>query len=151
VAQVCYFEPFLSLIYFGDFGYRDDFGFGADSESDSTAMEAPEMAETAPPASLSDETPLRGNVTEGDSAPSLQAQMGTTQDWDLSTDVYVLVLRNGTTHVVTNYWVADGYLEYVSPDGVRSHIPLPALDLEGTVERNEGRGVPFVLRAAPGG
>jgi hypothetical protein len=26
-----------------------------------------------------------------------------------------VVLNNGTTHAVTDYWVADGYLEYVSP------------------------------------
>lgn len=152
VAQVCYFEPLLSLLGFGDFAYGDGFAFGADSDGDSTAMgPEDEMAEIAPPAVFSDENPQPGNAADGNSATSLQAQLGATQDRDLSENVYVLVLRNGTTQVVTSYWVADGYLEYVSPDGVRSHIPLGAFDLQGTVERNEGRGIPFVLRAAPGG
>jgi hypothetical protein len=148
-TQVCYFEPFLALC-FGDFGYGDDFGFGADSDGDSTAMEPEEMAETEPPAASSEENAAPENSANENAAASLQARLGATEDWDLSKNVYVLVLQNGTTHAVTNYWVADGYLEYVSPDGTRSHIPLDALDLEGTVERNESRGIPFVVRSAPG-
>ena len=63
--------------------------------------------------------------------------------------VFLLVLNNGTSHAVTDYWVADGYLEYISPDGTRSHIPLEALDLQNTVIQNAPRGLPFVLRSAP--
>jgi len=59
------------------------------------------------------------------------------------------VLHNGTTQRVTDYWTADGYLEYVSPDGTRSHVPLDALDLQGTVLRNAPRGLAFVLRSTP--
>jgi hypothetical protein len=50
---------------------------------------------------------------------------------------------------VTDYWIADGYLEYISPDGTRRHIPLEALDLQNTVIQNAPRGLPFVLRFAP--
>jgi hypothetical protein len=148
-TQVCYFEPFLSLLCFGDFGYGGDFGFGSDSDWDSTAIEPEEMAETAPAAPGYDENPPPESSANSD--VSLERRLGATEDWDLGKDVYVLVLRDGTTHVVTNYWVAEGYLEYVSPDEVRSHIPLSAFDLEGTVERNQSRGIRFVLRAAPGG
>ncbi len=63
---------------------------------------------------------------------------------------FLLVLNNGTSHAVTDYWVADGYLEYLNPDGTRSHVPLEALDLQNTVSQNAPRGVPFVLRIAPG-
>ena len=59
------------------------------------------------------------------------------------------MLNNGTRHVVTDYWVADGYLEYISPDGTRSHIPLEALDLQNAVTQNAPRGRPFVLRSGP--
>jgi hypothetical protein len=59
------------------------------------------------------------------------------------------VLNNGTSYAVTDYWIADGYLEYISPDGTRSHIPLEALDLQNTVVQNAPRGLPFVLRSAP--
>jgi len=37
----------------------------------------------------------------------------------------------------------------VSPDGTRSHVPLDALDLQGTVLRNAPRGLAFVLRSTP--
>jgi len=69
------------------------------------------------------------------------------EDWQLGKGVFVLVLNNGASHAVTDYWVADGYLEYVSPEGTRSHIPLDALDLESTVLRNAPRGLAFVLRS----
>jgi hypothetical protein len=31
---------------------------------------------------------------------------------------------------VTDYWLDDGYVEFVSDDSVPSHIPLDALDLQ---------------------
>ena len=62
---------------------------------------------------------------------------------------FLLVLKNGTRHAATNYWLADGYLEYVSLDRTRSHVPLEALDLQKTVIENSRRGLPFVLRSAP--
>jgi hypothetical protein len=55
--------------------------------------------------------------------------------------------NNGTSHAVTDYWVADGYFEYISTDGTRSHIPLEALDLQNTLIQNAPRGL--VLRYTP--
>src|SRR5215469_13923651 len=37
---------------------------------------------------------------------------------------FLLVLKNGTLHAVTDYLLANGYIEYVGRDGGRSHIPL---------------------------
>ncbi len=62
---------------------------------------------------------------------------------------FLLVLKNGTSAAATDYWLADGYLEYVSLDRTRSHVPLEALDLRKTVVENSRRGLPFVLRSAP--
>ncbi len=62
---------------------------------------------------------------------------------------FLLVLKNGASHAATDYWLADGYLEYVSLDRTRSHVPLEALDLQKTVIENSRRGLPFVLRSAP--
>ena len=62
---------------------------------------------------------------------------------------FLLVLKNGTSHAVTDYWLADGYLEYLSLDSTRSHVPLEALDLQKTVVENSRSGFPFVLRSAP--
>lgn len=72
-----------------------------------------------------------------------------TEDRAVGKGVFLLVLNNGTSHAVTDYWIADGYLEYISPDGTRRHIPLEALDLQNTVIQNAPRGLPFVLRFAP--
>ena len=62
---------------------------------------------------------------------------------------FLLALKNGKNHAATDYWLADGYLEYVSLDRTRSHVPLEALDLQTTVVENSRRGLPFVLRSAP--
>jgi len=50
---------------------------------------------------------------------------------------------------LTDYWLDDGYVEFVSDDSVRSHIPRDALDLKKTVIENSAAGLPFVLRSAP--
>jgi hypothetical protein len=142
-TQVCFFEPFLPLLGFGYFGYGDGYGGDWDNGGDLPGMDAgvtqPVLPEDNPP-----------SANENSAAWDAAAQAGSSEDWDLGQGVFVLVLRNGTTHAVTNYWAADGYLEYVCPDGTRSHVPLDALDLQSTVVRNEVRGLPFVLRTTAG-
>lgn len=71
----------------------------------------------------------------------------TTEGSAVGKGVFLLVVNNGTSHSVTDYWVADGYLEYFGPDGRRSHIPLEALDLQNTVIENAP--VAFRLFSAP--
>jgi hypothetical protein len=143
MAQICFFEPFLPLVGFGFFGYGDSFRGGSDNGGDLSGMDEAEMP-GATPAVPPEENPPQAN--ENSAAWDAAARAGASEDRDLGKDVFVLVLRNGTTHPVRNYWAADGYLEYVSPDGTRSHVPLDALDLESTVVRNQVRGLPFVLR-----
>jgi hypothetical protein len=132
---------------FGDFGlFYSGFGFGDDSlDLDSQGLTQLEMPAIPPTASSPDEDTAQANS----SAPPGTALGAAAEDQDLGNGVFVLVLKNGATHAVTDYWIAAGYLEYISPDGTRSHIPLEALDLESTVIRNESRGLPFVLRLAP--
>ena len=144
ISQVCFFEPFFPLLGVGDFGSEDldaaDFG------ANSSGIPEEDMAGISEPAAPLAQAPPDANE---DSARSAQAWRGASEDWDLGKDVYVLVLQNGATRPVSSYWAADEYLEYVSPDGTRSHIPLSALDLAGTVARNQSRGIPFVLRSPP--
>ena len=150
VSQVCFFEPFLPLLsccrYFDPFY----FGFGGDSldvddELNSQELLQSEMSAIPPTANPSDD-----DTAEGNSSVYPGATIGTaTEDRGLGKRVFLLVLNNGTNRVVIDYWVADGYLEYISPDGTRSHIPLEGLDLQNTVTQNAPRGVPFVLRSAP--
>jgi hypothetical protein len=150
VTQVCFFEPFLPL--FSCSGYFDPFysGFGGDSldlgdDLNSQGPMQSEMSAVPPTANPPDD-----DTAEGNSSVRPGATLGAaTEDRALGKGVFLLVLNNGTRHAVTDYWVADGYLEYISPDGTRSHIPLEALDLQNTVTQNAPRGRPFVLRSGP--
>lgn len=138
VTQVCFFEPFLALFSFGaDFdSFNSGLGFG-----DDLTAQAQLQAELAPP----EMNPATENLESSSSTTPLLIP----PDSPMGKGTFLLVLKNGTTHAVSDYWLADGYLEYVRSDGVRSHIPLESLDLQKTVAMNSPRGLPFVLRGAP--
>ncbi len=150
VTQVCFFEPFLPLLSFsGDFDlFYSGFGFGGDSNDlgdNSEEFTQWEMSAIPPSARSWD-----GETAEGSSSVLPGATVGAAaEDLEVGNGIFLLVLKNGTSHAVTDYWVADDYLEYVSPDGTRSHFPLEALDLQNTVVRNAPRGLRFVLRSTP--
>lgn len=138
-TQVCFFEPFFGLASFGgDFDSLDSgLGFG----DDTLAAQAQMQAEVSPP----EANPSAADLTESNPpAPVLRPP-----DSAIGKGIFLLVLKNGTTHAVSDYWLSDGYLEYIRSDGVRSHVPLEALDLQQTVATNSPRGLPFVLRSAP--
>jgi len=152
VTQVCFFEPFLPLFCFsGGFDpFYSGFGFGGDSlgsgdDLNSQGLMQSDMSTIPSTANPSDDDTAEANS----SAPSRATLGAATEDQALGKGVFLLVLHNGTSRAVTDYWVADGYLEYISPDGTRSHIPLEALDLQNTVTQNAPRGLAFVLRSAP--
>lgn len=151
LTQVCFFEPFLPLLSCS--GYFDPFyfGWGVDSLDlgDDLNSQEPMQSEMSvvPPSA----NPSNDDVAEGNSSVHPGATLdAATEDRTLSKGLFLLVLNNGTRHAVIDYWVADDYLEYISPDGTRSHIPLEALDLQNTVTENAPRGLPFVLRPASG-
>jgi hypothetical protein len=143
--QVCYFEPFFPLLLFAgdfdfwywDFGDTTDFGAGLNGQGG----EQQDMS-AVPPVEPPDENRAEENSAE-------RAQL-VAEAQSLGEGVLLLVLNNGATHAAKDYWVADGYLEYASPDGTRSHFPLEALDLQSTVEANAPRGLSFMLRSGPG-
>jgi hypothetical protein len=145
LTQVCFFEPVLPLLSLS--ASFDSFppGFGFDGNSlgiadDLNSLDTmqPGIAVNPLPASSVDtDTPAPAD----DHSPTAVVGKG----------FFLLVLKNGSNHSVTDYWLADGYLEYVSLDRTRSHVPLEALDLQKTVVANSRRGLPFVLRSAPAG
>jgi hypothetical protein len=143
LTQMCFFEPALSLVSFS--AAFDSFppGFGFDGNSKDIADDLnslgtmqPGIAASLPTASAVD---TDTSALTDDYSPTEAVGKG----------FFLLVLKNGSNHAVTDYWLADGYLEYVSLDSARSHIPLEALDLQKTVLANSRRGLPFVLRSAP--
>jgi hypothetical protein len=58
-----------------------------------------------------------------------------------------LVLKDGTSYLVRDYWVEFGKLQCVTLDGERKLLPLARLDLDQTVRLNEERGVQFAIRS----
>jgi hypothetical protein len=145
LTQVCFFEPALSLLSFS--AAFDSFppGFGFDGNSLGIADDLNSLDTMQPVIAGNPST--ASPVDTGISAPA--------DDYSPTEAVgkgfFLLVLKNGNNHAVTDYWLADGYLEYVSLDSTRSHVPLEALDLQETVVENSRRGLPFVLRSAPAG
>ena len=134
--HVCFFEPVWPLFLsagFGWYGFDYDFGFDYDASNTSDAF-ASAITTTSP--EVESETPATVPTQE------LRGQ-------DIDPQFFLLSLKNGTDLVVTDYWLANGYIEYVSRDGAESHIPVEALDLEETVRNNSARGLNFVLRSAP--
>jgi hypothetical protein len=61
----------------------------------------------------------------------------------------ILVLKDGSTYSVTDYWLESGRLHYVTTYGGANDIPVEQLDLQRTVDENAQRGVTFTLRPAP--
>ena len=141
--QVCFFEPVLPVFFssgfylpFFDFGFNSD---AMDQSGDFTSAEA---------------TPTRGPADSALANPpsTLPASVGPPSEFPgkgLDPRLFLLILKNGTDFVVTDYWAADGYIEYVSRDGSRSHIPIDALDLQASGTANSYRGLPFMLRTVP--
>ncbi len=136
--QVCFFEPLLPIFTSGSFFGLQDYGFDGDAMDQS--------GEFAP----TDTVPLTAADTESENPPSTPpASASPPSDFrgkGLDPRFFILILKNGTEQVVADYWFADGYIEYVSRDGSRSHIPIEALDLQETVTENSYRGLPFSLR-----
>jgi hypothetical protein len=157
LTQVCFFEPALPLFFFSSgfdsflsgAGFSgDSLGIGDDLNSLGTMQQeiavepptpGPMDADTSAPAG--ENSPTNGGARVDAATEAADEAAGK--------DSFLLVLKNGTSHAATNYWLADGYLEYVGPDRTRSHVPLEALDLQKTVVENSRRGLPFVLRSAP--
>jgi hypothetical protein len=146
-TQVCFFVPLLPFC-----GFADDFYFGAgfgggwidsgDGAADISNEGQPDMDTIPPESDLSDYGALGGKDSTQEGGLAGNSSVGK--------DQFMLVLKNGVRYAVSDYWVADGYLEYTISDGTRSQVPLESLDLEATVAQNAPRGLSFVLRSAPG-
>lgn len=61
----------------------------------------------------------------------------------------LIYFADGTNYAVTNYWLADGDLHYVTSYGAEDSVPIGRVDLQRTVDANATEGVQFTLRPAP--
>ena len=70
-------------------------------------------------------------------------------DSNPSVQVTMLVLKDGLSFGLTDYWVEGGMLHYVTTYGRQNAIDLDRIDLDKTVKLNSSRGIPFVLSERP--
>jgi hypothetical protein len=65
---------------------------------------------------------------------------------------YVLLyLKDGTSFAVSDYWLADGKLHYVTSYGGDNAVDESRVDLQRTVNENAARGVDFTLKPQAAG
>lgn len=138
--QVCFFEPLLPIFSSGFYLGLLDYGFDGDTMDQSLAPT--DTVSTAAAADMESEN--RPSTPRASTSPPSDFR-----GKGLDPRFFLFILKNGTEQVVTDYWVADGYIEYVSSDGSRSHFPVEALNLQQTVTENSYRGLSFSLRSAP--
>lgn len=69
---------------------------------------------------------------------------------DTSATATVLYLKSGGSFEVTDYWLADGQVEYDTSYGGENSVGLDELDIARTVTENSAHGVSFVLREGRG-
>ena len=103
-------------------------------------------------------TPLRaGSATLSlSSATAAPVQPNTMQSSPFFQDASVprltwLILKDGTSYLVRDYWLEGGKLQCVTLDGERRLLPLSRLDLGETVRLNHERNVEFVIRSGDSG
>lgn len=63
--------------------------------------------------------------------------------------ILVLYLRDGSGYGVTDYWLADGMLRFVTTYGAEKSIQLDQLDVQRTVDENAANGLYFTLSPSP--
>ena len=61
--------------------------------------------------------------------------------------ITLLILKDGTGYLASDYWLESGVLHYVNSNSQYKLLPLARLDLEETVKLNRERKVEFTLRS----
>ena len=94
-------------------------------------------------------------MSQSDTIPSLLAAPETSVDQETANAgpatkpvTAVLYLKDGSSYAVTDYWLADGRIHYVTSYGGENAIDQSALDLQKTVNENANQGLTFTLRPA---
>jgi hypothetical protein len=85
----------------------------------------------------------------GPSAPPEETGGGGGGSTSSSDSEVVLFLKDGTVYAITDYWIADNKLHYVTNYGGENSIPLDQLDIQRTVDVNAKRGINITLRPTP--
>ena len=117
------------------YGYGYGYGYGAYYPSvwDQNEPPASEDVSNEPSPSLW-QNPPSGEDLQGNAASMPET---------------VIYLQDGTSYQVTDYWLSDNKLHYVTNYGGENSVSLGQIDVQRTVDANAGRGVNFTLHPAP--
>jgi len=121
----------------GDLGY---YSGGADYGGSDLNFNA-----TTPSSSPDDMGSPEGNAGDWQDAPVDNSQSNNANAQPYA----VLILRDGSSYAVSDYWLAGGKLHYVTSYGGENSIDANQLDLQRTVNENALRGITFTLRPTP--
>jgi hypothetical protein len=129
--------------YGGGYGYDGDLGYysGAPDYGGSDLN----FNISTPPSSREDMGAPEDNAGDWQDAPADTSQQNNANPQPYA----VLILRDGSSYAVSDYWLAAGKLHYVTSYGGENSIDANQLDLQRTVNENALRGVTFTLRPAP--
>ncbi len=137
VPRAFFFDEFFPRRFFPGFGSGV---FLAGAAMPGVAPEqATEEEKPAEAGRFMEEAPARG----GELAPSgVEGQAP-------ARPITLLQLKNGWMYGLTDYWIEDGRLHYVTTYGGENSVALEQIDFDETVRLNAERGVEFVLRPKP--
>ena len=140
------------------FGYGADFGYGGFGNGwdlgyyNGGGYGGSDMTFNAlGPSSAPDDVPsLEGNSGDWQDAPANNSQATDASGNNLNAQLYVvIVLRDGSSYAVSDYWLAGGKLHYITSYGGENSVDVNQLDLQRTVNDNATRGIEFTLRPTP--
>jgi len=125
----------------GGFGYGSSYGYGYDSGGDYP----PAWNDSQAPPS-DDDTFSSPSPSTWQNAPADEEAQGNVATSIPKTLVY---LQDGSSYEVTDYWLVDNKLHYVTNYGGENSVSLSQIDVQRTVDANAARGVNFTLHPAP--
>ena len=116
------------------------------------ARTTPSMPQNSRFRTSSGSAPFLQPFYEGSREPSVAGMMPTRVHGDFLEDPPVpqltwLILKDGASYLVKDYWLEFGKLQFVTLDGERKLLPLAKLDLDRTVRLNQERNVQFAIRS----
>ena len=103
------------------------------------SLSAAEQPREGVPAGEAYQPPAESQPPSESAAPSKEG----------SRPLTLLQLKDGLMYGLTDYWLEDGRLHYITSYGGENSVPIEQIDFDKTVQLNWERGVEFVLRPKP--
>jgi hypothetical protein len=98
-----------------------------------------------PPVTINQYGPEGARQTGGAEPPSGDAQMYQPRPDDQV--MFFIALKDSSVYTAVAYWVEDGTLHYITPEGRHNQVSIDLVDRRTSATLNEGRKVEFRLPA----